>query len=257
MEFLYIILWALLGIWGLANITSAFGQIGLVLFLVITLVAIPAAYRGSRPFTSSAPVFFASRWSKNNLIFPTQVAIDPTSVTRHKVKPIGVQEEAISISQIASVKIDTGLLWSNVIIDSTGGTNPIICHGHLNADARQMQTLIQQYQEDHFHHARAFPDPRRPPCDSPAEELTVSLTLTAPPVQRGSKPTTLSHDIRHLPPRDEEERLDITIDRLLRQAPPHSRILITSASAALLTETDPRKSSLNSPRSPKAPAASR
>ena len=231
MEFLYIILWALLGIWGLANITSAFGQIGLVLFLVITLVAIPAACRGSRPFTSSAPVFFASRWSKNNLIFPTQVAIDPTAVTRHKVKPIGVQEEAISISQIASVKIDTGLLWSNVIIDSTGGTNPIICHGHLNADARQMQTLIQQYQEDHFRHAR---EASNTSVDPAAEELTLSLTLTAPSLEPGGNPTTLSRAVRHLPSRDGEEALNVTIDRLFRQAPPYSKILITSAPASTL-----------------------
>jgi len=134
MDFLYIILWAFLGIWSLANLTSFVGLVGLLLFLALTLIASLAAYRGSRPFTTAAPVFFASRWSKNNLLFPTQVAVQPTQVIRHRKKPIGAQEEAINITQIASVKIDTGLLWSNVIIESTGGANPIVCHGHLNAD---------------------------------------------------------------------------------------------------------------------------
>ena len=64
MDFLYIILWALLGIWSLANLSSIFGLVGLLLFLALTLIAVPAAYRGSRPFTSTVPVFFASRWRR-------------------------------------------------------------------------------------------------------------------------------------------------------------------------------------------------
>ena len=226
MDFLYIILWALLGIWSLANLSSIFGLVGLLLFLALTLIAVPAAYRGSRPFTSTVPVFFASRWSKNNLLFPTQVAVQPTQVIRHQKKPIGAQEEAINITQIASVKIDTGLLWSNVIIESTGGANPIVCHGHLNADARQMQALIQQYQEDYFRRRHLSPHGSEDDAAPKADETTVTLTLTAPPSQRGQRPTILFSETRHLPPRDEEESLDTVVGRLLRQAS-HSTIHIT------------------------------
>ncbi len=229
MDVLFIILWALLGIWSLANLLSPFGLIGFLLFLALTLLAVPATRRGSRPFTTSAPVFFASRWSKNNLIFPTQVAVLPTKVLRHKEKPIGAQEEAINITQIASVKIDTGLLWSNVIIESTGGANPIICHGHLNADAQHMQALIQQYQDDYFRRTHSSSSGPENDTGTTSDELTLALTLTAPPSQPGGRPLTLIHDTRHLPPRNGEERLDLAIDRLLRQAPPDSTIHITSS----------------------------
>jgi hypothetical protein len=30
-------------------------------------------------------------------------------------------EESISISQVASVKISTGIIWSDIVIESTGG----------------------------------------------------------------------------------------------------------------------------------------
>jgi hypothetical protein len=33
-----------------------------------------------------------------------------------------------------------------VIIDTTGGVDPIRCHGHKKGDAGRMKTLIERYQ---------------------------------------------------------------------------------------------------------------
>jgi hypothetical protein len=38
------------------------------------------------------------------------------------------------------------LLWSTILIESSGGTDPIESHGHTKADARQIKDLIESYQ---------------------------------------------------------------------------------------------------------------
>ena len=106
-------------------------------------------WQKGRPFTSG-DVFRASRISHGNRLFPTQVAISPTSVVQHKPRWIGKEEETIHMAHIASVKIDTGLLLSNVLIETSGGSDPIACHGHRKRDAIRMKELIEQYQTQHY-----------------------------------------------------------------------------------------------------------
>ena len=78
-------------------------------------------------------MFRASRLSQGNRLFPTQVAISPTSVTHFTPQWIGKLEESIHISHIASIKIDTNIMFSDVKIDLSVGDltisvveNPII-----------------------------------------------------------------------------------------------------------------------------------
>jgi hypothetical protein len=106
-------------------------------------------WQKGRPFTSG-DVFRASRISRGNRLFPTQVAISPTSVVQHKPRWIGKEEETIHMAHISSVKIDTGLLLSNVLIETSGGSDPIACHGHRKGDAIRMKELIEQYQTQHY-----------------------------------------------------------------------------------------------------------
>jgi hypothetical protein len=67
-------------------------------------------------------------------------------VSRVKSRMFGSTEESISIAQVASVKITTGMMWSDIIIDSSGGSNPIISHGHRKADAVRIRDLVETYQ---------------------------------------------------------------------------------------------------------------
>ena len=116
---------------------------------ILTAVAMTAllvfgAWERSRPFAPGA--FRASRLSAGNRLFPTQVLISPTSIVRHKPRWIGEEQESIHIAHVASVTIDTGLVFADLLIETTGGAHPIRCHGHHKADAVEMKRLIEGYQ---------------------------------------------------------------------------------------------------------------
>jgi hypothetical protein len=90
--------------------------------------------------------FIASRWTKGNLLFPIRIVVNALHVSKVKPRLFGGNEESIVIAQVASVQISTGVLWSNIRIDSAGGTNPITSHGHRKADAQRIRDLIEAYQ---------------------------------------------------------------------------------------------------------------
>jgi hypothetical protein len=90
--------------------------------------------------------FSASRLTAGNLWFPTRIVVSPLRVSRVKRRLFSRSEESISISQVASVKIATGILWSDILIESTGGTDPIASHGHRKGDAVRIRDLIEGFQ---------------------------------------------------------------------------------------------------------------
>ena len=102
-----------------------------------------------QPF-AEGDVFRASRWSRGNRLFPTQVLITPTSVVHYTPEVVGRKEHSIHIAHVASVKIDTNLLFSNVLIETSGGETPVSCHGHRKGDAVRMKQLIEQYQTRYY-----------------------------------------------------------------------------------------------------------
>ncbi len=126
---------------------------GGIAIAVVTLLLLWAVHRKGRPFTAGE-VFRASRWTRGNHLFPTQVAITPTSIVQHTPRWIGREEESIHMAHVASVKITTGLLFSDVVIETSGGSDPIACHGHRKADAVRMKSLIERYQTEQFKPAR-------------------------------------------------------------------------------------------------------
>jgi len=106
-------------------------------------------WRKGRPFAAGV-VFCASRLSRGNHLFPTQVLITPSAVVQFTPRWIGRQEESIHIAHVASVKIDTRLLLSDVLIETSGGANPVRCHGHRKQDAVRMKSLIERYQTVYY-----------------------------------------------------------------------------------------------------------
>lgn len=115
----------------------------------IGLLLIVWVWRKGRPF-AKGDVFRASRFSSGNRLFPTQVLISPTSVVHYTASWIGREEKNIHMAHVASVKIQTGMLLSDVLIETSGGTHPIVCHGHHNRDATAMKQLIERYQTDYY-----------------------------------------------------------------------------------------------------------
>ena len=90
--------------------------------------------------------FIASRWTKGNLFFPTRIVVNAQHVSRVKPRLFGSNEESIGIAQVASVHISTGIFWADIVIESSGGTDPITSHGHHKADAQRIRELIEAYQ---------------------------------------------------------------------------------------------------------------
>ena len=117
--------------------------------LTLVVLWVLVVWLKGRPF-ASGDVFRASRLSRGNRLLPTQVLITPTSVVHYTPDWIGRQEASIHMAHIASVKINTGVLFSDVLIETSGGESPIRCHGHRKGDAVRMKSLIEHHQNDYY-----------------------------------------------------------------------------------------------------------
>ena len=122
-------------------------------------------WRKGRPF-ASGDVFRASRLSGGNRLFPTQVLITPSSVVHYTPQWLGREEQTIHMAHVSSVTIDTGLLFSDVRIETSGGSHPIRCHGHRKQDAVRMQALVERYQTDYYRRSTPIPPASMPPSSS-------------------------------------------------------------------------------------------
>jgi hypothetical protein len=121
--------------------------IGVILLL---LVAITWWLLSKSSRISGDHVFLASRLSRGNRLFPTQVKITPTSVVHFTPQWFGQLEQTINIAHVASVKVDTDMLFANVCIETTGGHNAIHCRGHRKGDAMEIKQLIERFQTEYY-----------------------------------------------------------------------------------------------------------
>jgi len=94
-------------------------------------------------------VFHASRWTHGNFLFPTVIEVSEKAVTLRKRTWFTRDEISVSISKVASVHIKTGLIWSTILIESSGGADPLTSHGHKKADAKRIKELIEGHQANY------------------------------------------------------------------------------------------------------------
>jgi hypothetical protein len=133
---------------------SMAGSSSVLLWVGVALVIAAAAfvtfvwYKGRR--LPGAHVFRASRLSRGNHLFPTQVAVTETAVVHYTPEWTGAREQSMHLAHIASVAIDRNLFFADVMIESSGGASPVLCHGHRKADAIEMKRLIEQFQSDYY-----------------------------------------------------------------------------------------------------------
>ncbi len=90
--------------------------------------------------------FRASRWTKGNHLFPTWIEVTDSAVTRQKRSWFTRNEMTINLLRVASVRINTGFFWSDILIESTGGADPLSSHGHQKKDALRIKELIERAQ---------------------------------------------------------------------------------------------------------------
>ncbi len=93
-------------------------------------------------------IFQASRWTRGNLLFPTNIEVSDKAVMRRKRSWFRLDEMSMSINKVASVHIKTGLIWSEILIESSGGSDPIASHGHKKSDAQRIKELIENAQAE-------------------------------------------------------------------------------------------------------------
>ncbi len=139
-------------------------MLGIALLLVVVAGAAIAFfwYKGRK--IPGPHVFRASRLSRGNLWFPTQVAVTPSSIVHFTPEFFGAREQSIHIAHVASVLIDRNLFFADVMIESSGGDSPVRCHGHRKADAVEMKRLIEDFQSE-LYRTRGTPPPSSPRGD--------------------------------------------------------------------------------------------
>jgi len=130
-----------------------------VLAIVVILIAV--IWRKGRPF-APGHVFRASRLSSGNRLFPTQVQITPTAIVHHTPRWVGRSEHSIHVAHVSSVRVDTGMIFSDVYIETSGGASPVKCHGHSKRDALEMKRLIEQFQSTYYRQQPPTPLPPVP-----------------------------------------------------------------------------------------------
>ncbi len=92
-------------------------------------------------------VFVASRWTSGNFLFPTRLVVNENTVMRRKRSWFSLNEESVHLRNVGTVNITTGILWSDIRIESTGGSDPLESHGHYKSDARRIKALIETLQD--------------------------------------------------------------------------------------------------------------
>jgi hypothetical protein len=91
-------------------------------------------------------VFRASRWTPGNLLFPSVLKVDSDGIRYEKGRFFGSTEELINARQIASVRLHNGLFFSSMVIETAGGSQPVVIDGLTKGDARDAQDAIQRLQ---------------------------------------------------------------------------------------------------------------
>ncbi|MBR3488354.1 MAG: hypothetical protein IKH33_03450 [Bacteroidales bacterium] len=90
------------------------------------------------------PTYVASRISGNdNVVFPDRLEIDDENgnVTYFKGTIVGYRQAFIAKANISSVRIAAGLLFADIIIESTGGKEVRAC-GFSKRNAREIMELL-------------------------------------------------------------------------------------------------------------------
>ncbi|MCC6767096.1 MAG: hypothetical protein IT293_20770 [Deltaproteobacteria bacterium] len=92
--------------------------------------------------------FRTSRFTRGNVVFPTEMVVTDRHVSRIKPSLVGSIEESISLRQVSSVTVSHGALFADVTVHSSGGTDPLRSHGLTNAEARRLKELIEELQSN-------------------------------------------------------------------------------------------------------------
>ena len=87
--------------------------------------------------------FTALRYSFDNALFPSIIEIDVKNVTYYKGTFVGYESTVIERDNIASVSINSSILFADVIIESLGGKRRVAT-GFRKSDAKEIVRLLKK-----------------------------------------------------------------------------------------------------------------
>ncbi|MDY3538388.1 hypothetical protein PG275_10300 [Riemerella anatipestifer] len=79
--------------------------------------------------------------NKENILFPDKISIDDQNVEYYKGQLIGYEKMSIRRNNISSIIINSGLLFSNIIIQTFGG-GYFQAIGFSNKDAKTIESIL-------------------------------------------------------------------------------------------------------------------
>lgn len=123
--------------------------------------------RAPGPDEAGAEIFASSRWTAGNLLFPDRLLVTPRALLYRKRTWISSREEEIPWHKIASVSVARGLFFATLIVETTGGSRPIVVNGLRGAKADRARHVIAEWQgrgarrapEPWVENGRGAPDP--------------------------------------------------------------------------------------------------
>ena len=90
--------------------------------------------------------YTSNRLTAGNSLFPDEVTVADDGIHFIKRRMFGSDEEIITYGKIASVKVNSGILFADLTIETTGGSQPIFINGLAKGDAQEIKYAIRFYQ---------------------------------------------------------------------------------------------------------------
>jgi len=79
--------------------------------------------------TDGAAVFQSSRWTSGNRLFPDRLLVTPRGIVYRKRTWFSSREEEIPWAKVASVSVARGVVFGTLIVETSGGSRPIVVQG--------------------------------------------------------------------------------------------------------------------------------
>jgi hypothetical protein len=88
----------------------------------------------------------ASRFTSGNRIFPASITVDGNQIRYRKSRWFGSTEETINCQHVSSCRVAHGMIFSNMTLETSGGSQPIQIHGLSRRAAEAIEDAVRKAQ---------------------------------------------------------------------------------------------------------------
>jgi hypothetical protein len=93
-----------------------------------------------------ATEYHSSRFTSGNMIFPAHITVDGNQIKYRKNRWFGSTEEMINCQHVSSCRVAHGMIWSNMTIETSGGSQPIQINGLSRSAAEAIEAVVRKAQ---------------------------------------------------------------------------------------------------------------